>query len=98
MSYYIVYMLELKHCPICEEENIQISYDNRKQQFRLYCNSCKKDYILSKKVKIECPQCKSIDIRFDEDETTCGECNLVLATTYDYVAGFKIKLPWGLIL
>lgn len=91
-------MITINNCPVCEEEDIILQYDNRRMQFTLYCSYCDKVYHLSKNVKIECPECESKDIRFDEDETSCGECGLVLSATSNYVAGFKIKLDWGLIL
>lgn len=94
----MITMIELKSCPICDYENIDIRYDNRTGQFKMYCSSCDKVYNLSKKVKIKCPICESHDIRYDEDVTCCGECGTVLASTSHYVAGKKIILPWGLIL
>lgn len=91
-------MINITNCPVCKDENITLHYDNRRMQFTLYCTSCDKIYYLSKKVKLECPNCQGKDIRFDEDTTTCGECGMVLSATSNYVAGFRIKLDWGLIL
>lgn len=91
-------MIKITNCPICKEENISIKYDYRKMQFILYCNSCDNIFYLLKKVKIECPECEGKDIRFEEDETICRNCGIVLSDTTCYVGGFKIILDWGLNL
>ena len=47
-----------------------------------------------------CPECQG-EIEYsseDEDEAYCTECGLIVTASSQYVAGFKIDLPYGLRL
>ena len=49
-----------------------------------------------KPISSYCPECKSPLIsNFDGDETTCSYCGLVTSASTEYVAGKKIRLPYG---
>lgn len=92
-------MENIKKCPNCNDENIEISYNNTLRRFTLTCYNCDKYYtIFPKQADLKCPECESRNIVHDDYESYCCDCGLVLSATINYVAGFKIKLDWGLIL
>ena len=79
----------------CRSDNIR--YDKTKQT--LHCDTCKckwkvKEYVTPR----PCPECGNDEMVYDEDVTYCGKCGLVLAATYNYAGGNKIRLPWGLLI
>ena len=43
----------------------------------------------------KCPDCGDNIIHDEWGEEYCESCGLVTRTPYDYVAGFKITLPYG---
>ena len=91
-------MVKLKQCPICNDENIIVSFNPTQRRFIISCNNCEKDYTLSKKFKPKCPKCNSETIYFEEDETYCYDCGTVLSATSEYVGITKIILDWGIQL
>lgn len=43
-----------------------------------------------------CPECGgNIEYTTDEDEYYCTKCGLVTQSSNEYVAGFRIDLPYG---
>lgn len=43
-----------------------------------------------------CPECESKTIiENDWGEEYCSKCGLVVRTSFDYVGGLKINLPYG---
>lgn len=43
-----------------------------------------------------CPECYgTLSTTEDEDETICTDCGLIVSMSIEYVAGFKIYLPYG---
>ena len=48
----------------------------------------------------KCPVCKTLTIVRSEDRSYeyCSICGLVTRASYDYVAGLKIDLPYGLLI
>jgi len=46
-----------------------------------------------------CPCCESSEFRLlDDFHLVCEDCGLVVAATYTYVAGIRIKLDFGILL
>ncbi len=43
-----------------------------------------------------CPECGDEIIQDEDGEEYCNACGLVTRTHYNYVAGIKIELPYGL--
>lgn len=65
----------------------------------LYLHVCRIHYIQKLKNKTRtsiCPECESVILQDKWGEEYCMKCGLVTRATYDYVAGFKIDLPYGL--
>lgn len=50
-----------------------------------------------KPVPVTCPECGT-ELTIDEEELYCNHCGLVCSSSIDYVAGFKIDLPYGVRL
>ena len=87
------------NCLSCGDDNIEISYNHKLRKYTLTCFNCDSFIKITKKqADYRCPECESKNIVHDDLETVCGDCGLVLSATISYVAGFKIKLDWGLIL
>lgn len=65
----------------------------------LYLQICRIHFIQQLKDKTptsKCPECGDEIIQNEWGEEYCNSCGLVTRSTYDYVAGFKIYLPYGL--
>lgn len=62
------------------------------QIYRIHFIQQLKDKTLTSK----CPDCGDEIIQDEWGEEYCNSCGLVTRSTYDYVAGFKIYLPYGL--
>ena len=48
----------------------------------------------------KCPECKTLTIQLSEDKSYeyCTKCGLITRASYDYVAGFKIDFPYGILI
>ena len=48
----------------------------------------------------KCPDCETFTIKLSEDKSYeyCTKCGLITRASYDYVAGFKINLPYGTLI
>ena len=48
----------------------------------------------------ECPECKTLTIVKSENNSYeyCENCGLITRASYDYAAGLKFDLPYGLII
>ena len=42
-----------------------------------------------------CPECRSNIVTDESGEEYCESCGLITRTSYDYVAGQKVSLPYG---
>ena len=54
-------------------------------------------YYLKKLIKPRpnyCPECNTT-LEHDEDEIYCPKCGLVTSASIEYVAGFRIRFPYG---
>ena len=79
----------------CKSE--QIRYDKKKHV--LHCDKCKfKWKVKPHTPQRPCPECGSTDIIYDEDETYCNNCKIVLSASIKYSGGDMIELPWGLLI
>jgi transcription initiation factor TFIIIB Brf1 subunit/transcription initiation factor TFIIB len=92
--------MTLTNCPHCNDTDIEISFNHKLKRHTLTCFNCNTyTKIIPKQGDIKCPECESKDIRFEEDETVCGECGLQLSGVPPiYVNGRKIVYDWGLKL
>lgn len=89
--------MQINNCPHCNDDDIEITYNPILKVHTLTCYNCNKyTKINPKQVDIECPECESKDIRYDELDISCGECGLVLSSVPpSYVADTKIIFDWG---
>lgn len=48
----------------------------------------------------KCPECKTLTIVRSENHSYeyCENCGLITRASYDYAAGLKFDLPYGLII
>ena len=48
----------------------------------------------------KCPECKTLTITKSPDHSYeyCEKCGLITRASYDYAAGEKIDLPYGIII
>ena len=48
----------------------------------------------------KCPECQTLTIRLSEDKSYeyCTRCGLITRASYDYAAGIKFDLPYGIII
>lgn len=91
--------MSILNCPCCDDDDIEISYNHKLRKYTLTCFNCDSFIKITKKqADFKCPECESRNIVHDDCESYCRDCGMVLSATISYVAGFKIKLDWGLIL
>ena len=48
----------------------------------------------------KCPDCKTFTIKISENRSYeyCTQCGLITRASYDYAAGIKIHLPYGILI
>lgn len=48
----------------------------------------------------KCPECKTLTITTSEDRSYeyCTKCGLITRASYEYVAGLRLELPYGLLI
>ena len=48
----------------------------------------------------KCPECKTLTITRSENRSYeyCTECGLITRASYDYAAGMKLDLPYGILI
>ncbi|KZX11355.1 hypothetical protein MBORA_16000 [Methanobrevibacter oralis] len=65
----------------------------------LYLQICRIHFIQQlkdKTISYKCPECETKTIiENDWGEEYCSKCGLVVRTSFDYVGGLKINLPYG---
>lgn len=58
-----------------------------------------KDYLLSENTD-KCPECETLTIKLSDNKSYeyCTRCGLITRASYEYVAGRKLDLPYGLLI
>ena len=48
----------------------------------------------------KCPECETLTIILSEDRSYeyCKKCGLITRASYDYAAGLKLELPYGILI
>ena len=80
-------------------DDIEIMMELARDDLDLYIHVTRLDFIrkMSNHEKIyHCPECHSNIIKDEWGEEYCETCGLVTRTHYNYTAGQKISLPFGL--
>jgi len=64
------------------------------------CNENTDDEIEEVENIDKCPNCKTLTIVRSENgsEEYCTQCGLITRASYDYVAGIKFDLPYGILI
>lgn len=62
-------------------------------------NMCTDDEFEPENIE-KCPECQTFTIQLSENRSYeyCTRCGLITRASYDYVAGIKINLPYGLLI
>lgn len=79
--------------------NIKVMNELRQENLELYNKIQRISYIKSFQTREKlylCPECHTSIVEDEWGEQYCPSCGLVTRSHYDYVAGLKFKLPYGL--
>ena len=64
------------------------------------CDEIPEDEIEEVENTDKCPECKTLTIVRSEDRSYeyCTRCGLITRASYNYIAGIKFDLPYGLLI
>ncbi|MBZ9569986.1 hypothetical protein KQY27_00235 [Methanobrevibacter sp. TMH8] len=87
-------------CPKCGSSEIDITYNHQIGRFTLSCFDCNTYHkITPKQADIKCPRCESKNISYEEIETVCEDCGLVLQGVPPVYVGYtRVVFDFGLKL